>query len=255
MPGFVDGCGNVATIFYQTSGVLSDVQGPGNDVRTPNSITVDQPGVYTITVEDPNNVLCDSVRTVEVILAEVILVQIDTAAQDCSGSRILTATVTNSDPSLTYTYQWYEASSADGSDMLKLLGETNLTYTVSADMLGKFVGFEVTPVSATGGEDYLIGEPAMSAFVVVNGVGIETASVGLVDAYPNPFGDVLTLKNCASFETIAVIDITGREQQRVETLGESSVELNMEGFQNGVYFLRLTGAEGHSEILRVVKAQ
>lgn len=153
------------------------------------------------------------------------------------------------------TYQWYEASSADGSDMLKLLGETNLTYTVSADMLGKFVGFEITPVSATGGEDYLIGEPAMSAFVVVNGVGIETASAGLVDAYPNPFEDVLTLKNCASFETIAVIDITGREQQRVETLGESSVELNMEGFQNGVYFLRLTDAEGHSEILRVVKAQ
>ncbi len=152
-------------------------------------------------------------------------------------------------------YQWYESTDAAGTSPLKLLGESSLTYTVTADMTGKFVAFEVIPVSATGGADYLVGEPALSAFVAVRGVGIETDHAAVVDVYPNPFTSVLTVENCASFEAITVIDITGREQQQVKTLGESSVELNMEGFQNGVYFLKLSGAEGQSEILRVVKAQ
>jgi gliding motility-associated-like protein len=112
---FVDGCGNVATIFYATSGQLKEVLGPGNVTPGATSVTVDQPGVYTITVEDPNNVLCDSTRTVEVNLAEIILVEIDTAPQDCSGSRILSANVTNPDPTLTYTYQWYEGSPVNGT--------------------------------------------------------------------------------------------------------------------------------------------
>jgi gliding motility-associated-like protein len=71
--------------------------------------------MYIITVEDPNAVLCDSSRSVEVNLSENILVQIDTLAQNCSGSRILTATVTNPDPTLTYTYQWYSGSPVTGT--------------------------------------------------------------------------------------------------------------------------------------------
>ncbi len=76
---------------------------------------LDAPGVYTVTASDPNATLCDSIRTVLVNLAENILVQIDTAAQDCSGSRILTATVTNPDPTVTYTYQWYDGSPVTGA--------------------------------------------------------------------------------------------------------------------------------------------
>ena len=117
VPGFADGCGNIATFFYQTSGEIRTVTGPpgSNIVTTLNSITVDQPGAYTVTARDPNDILCDSVRTVQVNLAENILVQIDTAAQDCSGSRILTANVTNPDPTLTYTYQWYQGSPVTGT--------------------------------------------------------------------------------------------------------------------------------------------
>jgi hypothetical protein len=58
-------------------------------------------------------------------------------------------------------YQWYESTDAAGTSPLKLLGESSLTYTVTADMTGKFVAFEVIPVSATGGADYLVGEPAL----------------------------------------------------------------------------------------------
>ena len=117
-PEFAEGCGPIATFFYQTSGQLNNVAGPpgANITTTQNSITVDQPGLYTVTAEDnPGGLLCDSIRTVEVSLAEIILIQIDTAAQDCSGSRILTANVTNPDPTLTYTYQWYEGSPVSGT--------------------------------------------------------------------------------------------------------------------------------------------
>ena len=116
-PEFADGCGNVATFFYQTSGEIESVVGPpGSNVTTTlSSITVDAEGIYTVTARDPNNMLCDSVLTVEVNLAENILVQIDSAAQDCSGTRILTANVTNPDPTFTYTYQWYQGSPVTGT--------------------------------------------------------------------------------------------------------------------------------------------
>jgi gliding motility-associated-like protein len=48
-------------------------------------------------------------------LAENILLQIDTAAQDCSGSRVLTANILNPDPGLTYTYQWYQGNINGGT--------------------------------------------------------------------------------------------------------------------------------------------
>ena len=114
VPEFVDGCGNIANILIQTSGDFS-VTGPGNVTPGNISATVDATGIYTVTATDPNGILCDSVRTVEVDLAENILLQIDTTAQDCSGSRILTATITNQDPTLTYTYQWYSGSISGGT--------------------------------------------------------------------------------------------------------------------------------------------
>ncbi len=113
-PEFVDGCGNVANILIQTSGQFT-VTGPGNVTPGSTSATVDASGLYTVTASDPNNILCDSIRTVEVNLAETILVQIDTAEQDCSGSRILSTTITNEDPDLNYTYQWYQGSISGGS--------------------------------------------------------------------------------------------------------------------------------------------
>ncbi len=111
---FVDGCGNIANILIQTSGDFS-VTGPGNVTPGGVSATVDASGMYTVTATDPTGLLCDSIRTVEVNLAENILLQIDTTAQDCSGSRFLTATITNLDPTLTYTYQWYQGTISGGT--------------------------------------------------------------------------------------------------------------------------------------------
>ncbi len=113
-PEFVDGCGNIANILVVTSGDFN-VTGPGNVTVGSTTATVDAAGIYTVTATDPNGLLCDSIRTVEVNLAENILLQIDTTAQDCSGSRILTATVVNSDPMLTYTYQWYSGTINGGT--------------------------------------------------------------------------------------------------------------------------------------------
>ena len=117
------------------------------------------------------------------------------------------------------------------------------------------MAFEVTPATATGGLDFLVGDPVLSDFVQISTVGTGLIESVSLYVYPNPVANMLTVDNCSSYETIAVIDITGKVQQTVETCGESSIELNMEGYPMGVYFLKLIGAEGQSEVVRIVKAQ
>lgn len=152
------------------------------------------------------------------------------------------------------TFQWYESTASDGTGMLKLIGETSLTYTVSNDMAAKFVAFEVTPVSATGGEDYLVGVAAISDFVYIAGVGVEGDEVQNLQAYPNPVSGMLTIDNCGNFDQLEVVEISGRVVLSATTFNENRVELNMGDLSNGVYFLKLSSTSGDSEVLRIIKA-
>ena len=138
-----------------------------------------------------------------------------------------TYTDANGDAEEGSTYQWYYASDAAGSDALKLLGENGTTYVVADELRDQYVAFEVTPATATGGLDFLVGDPVLSDFVQISTVGTGLIESVSLYVYPNPVANMLTVDNCSSYETIAVIDITGKVQQTVETCGESSIELNM----------------------------
>ncbi|MEN8226905.1 MAG: T9SS type A sorting domain-containing protein [Bacteroidota bacterium] len=224
------------------------------------SITIEYDGTGTAAAADAQPLLAFGPENVVNIVGAQVPVATDAAVTgDLFVGSTLTGTYTyadaNGDVEEGSAYQWYYASDAAGSDALKLLGENGATYVVGDDMREKYVAFEVTPATATGGMNYLVGEPVMSEFVQISTVGIGLDQSLNVNVYPNPFANTLTIDNCSSFETIAVIDITGRVQQSVKTLGENRIELNMEGCQKGVYFLKLTTVESKTEVVRIVKAQ
>ncbi len=174
-------------------------------------------------------------------------------------NEVLTGTYTFTDPDGdaegTSTFQWWEATNADGSDKLKILGEKALTYTVGADMGNKYVAFEVTPVSAAGGEDYLVGEPVMSAFERIIVVGISDEFATGVRMYPNPVSNVLTIENVADVQSITLVDIAGRVMMTVENNGANEVILSMVDLRNGVYFVKLTGENNQLRIDKVLKTK
>jgi hypothetical protein len=225
-----------------------------------DAITVAYDGMGPVTAFDgmPLNAF-EAMTVVNLVGAAAPTASDVTVTGDMFVGSTLTGTYTyadaNGDAEEGSTFQWYNASDAAGSDALKLLGETGTTYVIADELRDQYVAFEVTPVTATGGLNYLVGEPVMSDFVQVSTVGTGLIKTGSVGVYPNPVATMLTVDNCGSYETIDVVDITGKVQQTVETSGASRIELNMEAYQKGVYFLKLIGAEGQTEVVRIVKAQ
>lgn len=148
-------------------------------------------------------------------------------------------------------YQWYYASNADGSDKLKIIGETNLTYILTNDMADKYISFEVTPVSVTGGDDYLVGEPVMSVYKIVT--EIKEIFAGNLNIYPNPVNDVLTIDNCTEVTTIRVFDITGRVLSVLQNTGDNKLNIDVSSWKSGVFLIQLNGEKGQTKVERIIK--
>lgn len=148
-------------------------------------------------------------------------------------------------------YQWWYASDVDGTDALKVIGETQLTYTVTNDMAGKYIAFEVTPVAATGGDAYLEGEAVTSAFKIFTDVS--DAFAATFSLYPNPVKDVLTVENCMDVRSIQVYDVTGRVVLTMENNGANTMTIPMNNFHKGVYFVKLNSENAATFVKRIVK--
>ena len=87
--------------------------------------------------------------------------------------------------------------------------------------------------------------------------------MGLEAAFPNPFSDATTLRFMVAKEQAVVARIYNTLGQLVRTLYEGTPSANTphsltiaaEGLSDGLYFVRLTGADGFSatETIQVVK--
>jgi hypothetical protein len=152
-------------------------------------------------------------------------------------------------------YQWWYASDADGSDKLKILGETGLEYTVGNDMEGKFIAFEVIPAALTGGLNYLVGEPAMSDFVKIIPVGVDLAGTEAISIYPNPVVDLLTIEHAANVRSVSLIDVTGKLMHSQNSMNGSTITIEMSGYKSGLYYLKLQDDTGASTVTKIVKVQ
>jgi hypothetical protein len=71
-------------------------------------------------------------------------------------------------------------------------------------------------------------------------VGIDTPTKNDFKIYPNPTSGVINITGKPLFERVGVIDMTGREVIREESLGEmTQINLNLSSFHSGVYFVRI----------------
>ena len=150
-------------------------------------------------------------------------------------------------------YQWYYATDADGTDKLKVIGGTSIAYTIADDMKDKYIAFEVIPVSITGGDDYLVGEAAMSSFMLVGSVGVDDNFATLISMYPNPVNDILTISNCTNVNTIKVFDYTGRVIMTLHNSGNSELTIDMNSLNSGVFMIQLENDKGQTKVKRIVK--
>ena len=69
--------------------------------------------------------------------------------------------------------------------------------------------------------------------------------------YPNPVSSILHLGELGQFRSVELYDLNGRTLARLD-LNPVETSLNMEGFAQGIYLLRLSG-EGFDERIKIMK--
>jgi len=172
-------------------------------------------------------------------------------------NEVLTGTYDFTDPDGdlegTSTYQWYSSDNADGSDAVKIIGEFSQTYTVTSDQEGKYVAFEVTPVSATGGEAYLVGEPVKSEYIRIIPTSVEDVIGTQLSIYPNPAKNIVNIDGAENVSSVTIYDITGRVMLNYVNTKESTIKLNVTNFKSGIYLVQMLDSNGKIEISRIVK--
>jgi hypothetical protein len=131
-------------------------------------------------------------------------------------------------------YKWYRADSIGGA--LTFITDSTNSYTIdSAADIGKYLVFEVTPVTV----DSVVGLPARVYSTKVVGVGIREPGSFIAKVYPNPVKDRLFIEPLQDIEKIEMLDITGQRVGSLQNTRPGKTEIDVSGFPSGIYFLRI----------------
>lgn len=145
-------------------------------------------------------------------------------------------------------YQWYTADSIGG--VVTAITSANLiSYTIDSLFLGKYLAFEVTPLTT----DSIVGVPVrVYSAGKITGVGIEEKNIQLARVYPNPVHDILTIEPLVPVVRANLVDISGRIVRTHTGLGQTKIRINVEGLTDNFYFLNIYGKRGGMNTFKVI---
>ncbi len=85
-----------------------------------------------------------------------------------------------------------------------------------------------------------------TAYIYVGGVGVDELSATSISVYPNPVKDVLTIEGGSSIQKIQIYNTTGQLVLNQQT-DSKTVTLNTSSLRSGIYFLKVTTANGTTD--------
>jgi len=171
------------------------------------------------------------------------------AANGCSDSTTISVTV-NPNPVVALTAANDTVCSIDGSVLLtgSPVGGVYSGNSVSGSNFNPSTApigvntIDYVYVDANGCSD-----SASTTILVDICTGIENSVAETITAYPNPFSDNLTIRSSDVIEYVEVYSASG-QLLISQTAQSTSTELNMSGFESGIYFIRVISAKGTSVI-------
>ena len=157
-----------------------------------------------------------------------------------SGEPLINATLTasydyfdaNGDIETGSVYQWYRSDYASGAYPKPILNADSLSYTLSTDDLDKYIIFEVTPKTETGG--LTMGMPVMSDVV-----GPVDFAVSDIEIYPNPSSGIINFINIAEYDQIIVTDLNGRMIDKFDINAKKIITKDYSFLREGVYIVKM----------------
>jgi len=145
-------------------------------------------------------------------------------------------------------YKWYRADSIGG--VLTLIQDTSLNYTIdSASDIGKYLVFEVTPVTF----DSVVGLPVrVFTKSKIAGVGINDPASLIARIYPNPVNDRLFIEPLQDVNRIELLNMTGQSLRSMNAQHTGKIELNINDLSQGIYFLKIYGKDSAAGIYKIL---
>jgi len=181
-----------------------------------NGQTYSNPGVYTQTLANVNG--CDSVLTLNLQMASQV-----------KATKIRGVYGAYSAFPLMSTYQWVDCA----NNYAPIPGETDSVFAAISPGTYAVV---LTMAGCTDTSDCFIVLPVGIEEEVLHGLKVSTHSYGYTCALEGAFG-------------VTMMDLQGRVLQSVD--GSESIQMNMENYAAGVYFLRVQN-KGGSENRKVM---
>jgi hypothetical protein len=211
---FVQGTGNAVNIISQT--ICS-----GQSYQFGN-LTLTTPGIYTQTFSTPSG--CDSVVQLSLTVTSVF-------------TNISQAGITLAAALSSAGYQWVNCS----NNFSIIQGATQQSYTATAN------GNYACIITSNGCSDTSICLP-------VTTVGIIETAGNEVSLFPNPVKDQLTLEFTGDFHNgqIILTDIQGRTMLSNGFPSLQTIQIDMTGYCQGVYYLRFIGDKS-LKVWKVIK--
>lgn len=204
------GCDSVITVNLTINNNTTNTISPSacNSYTAPDGQIYTQSGTYTAVI--PTVESCDSTITINLTINE------------------LNNAVTQTDLTLTATqigaqYQWIDCANGN----IPIVNETNQTFTAQTN------GSYAVIVTTTDCSD-------TSECIQISNVGIMEASKDLLQLFPNPTSDYLTIKtNQAMYFDINVLDVNGKIIL-TKTQNKNEATIDVSTLPKGLYMLRVT---------------
>ena len=146
-------------------------------------------------------------------------------------------------------YQWYTADSIGGT-LSAIDSGWHINYTIDSLMIGKYLVFEVKPVTI----DSVSGLPvqAWSQERIV-GVGFKEIDRPLARIFPNPAVDLIHIQFLEPVRSVQLINVLGQNIFSEESGGKDAMDVNLRGQEKGIYFLKLTGTGNGVRTYKILK--
>jgi hypothetical protein len=88
--------------------------------------------------------------------------------------------------------------------------------------------------------------------ITTDPTGIDRFNADAIAVYPNPANGVLNISNAAAFERVRITGITGQTIDVFEVT-MNSLQLDISGYDAGIYFLRLESGANGSIVKKFIK--
>jgi hypothetical protein len=149
----------------------------------------------------------------------------------------------NGDPEGASIYRWFRADSVSQVVPDTIPGESTINYLLAAADSGKYIAFEVTPVSNS--TTLPVGSPVRgwSTTKVIHPLGINDTRNRSVSLYPNPVNDLLTIKGMSGIQRIEIFSLVGQKVYSGDNIVSSDITLNLKVLEAGVYFIKFYGSD------------